>query len=193
MSLVTVSGPGRPARSRPRQPPGGSGDALDSRPASAYMSPSAAGPGTISGRLTWPGGRVVMQGTANPRTSVRFRSGPPLRKSFRSIDNCRSQPSHGTERPARPCRSGAFDSGVQLRPGLGAFSRASTSSSVGVTLRPETSRIRRARSSGDPSDRSQLDGRGLLAGKIPAWSDCYSPGSWPSNPCGGKEQWPLSS
>src|ERR1700743_1430535 len=26
----------------------------------------------------WPGGRVAMQRTANPRTSVRFRPGPPF-------------------------------------------------------------------------------------------------------------------
>src|SRR5690625_2311409 len=30
-----------------------------------------------------PGGRVVMQRTANPRTSVRFRPGPPVILSFR--------------------------------------------------------------------------------------------------------------
>lgn len=29
--------------------------------------------------LRWPGGRVVMQRTANPCTSVRFRSRPPAK------------------------------------------------------------------------------------------------------------------
>ena len=42
------------------------------------------------GRLPWPGGRVVMQRTANPCTSVRFRPGPPKSYRISPSGNCNS-------------------------------------------------------------------------------------------------------